>query len=1124
MMNRPYDMYRKGGLKDEGGEIDEVSGNEVPIGGTKKGVRDDIEANLSEGEFVMPEDATRYHGLKTLMGMRQEAKAGLKQMEAMGLMGNADEATLPDDIPFGLGDLVVVELDADGMEKEVNMAVGGMAAGQQGETVSLMGGQQPVPVRQRPQPKVTFDEIMGDAKIEFKEYRNAEGQSLMVPFIGDVPMYPIPEGYTLYTGEGGVEEPAVPEVPTTGMEQFTDNDDDRPSAITQQQPKSIDWENLSDADFINTANSRNGFGRNLVGAVASMMNPLVGLAVNGLMRYEDQKVLDMAKTRLANLPANSPERAKYEKLIKEYEARNSGLFGGIINKMITKVGDLLGLDKEQTKQAKVNNMISHGKNNPAGPNGQVTADAVESSNSGTVVDPTTGKVLTIDEYEKAIKDAESTDPNIANPAKETLTNHTVNLVGEELANFVDPQILNRIQIGSAERTPEQTRTDIVNAVYQNVDAVKTQLDTLSPSQQEFLDYNAAGVMPNEVLQARTIVDDPTASSYARQIAENTLREAGATGVNNYLDVVDTLREDVSQILPMETEREVPQTRLISENLAEGETQRRGEFGLTPESRAASVERRKAGTAMGMLDTSESTATPITRDFTTTPTQTQEQARQDQVNALINVGIQPYIAEATIPKVDVPQVTVTQQPDVNALEGPEATVGPALRQPAGTVTSVYEPEPAVKTAEEQMKEVFTPTVTTTKGVGTGRDVADMPVTPAQVSYSTSGIGQSAAQSEADRYDPRIITQVPSEQVTTPVPITTTAQMDTPSLPSPVAPIVPPTTEPSSMVDPATSFKPKSTLSTSELITRPTIEDPTTPKTETQKLREMLTGTKPTTDTTTIAGFEAEDPRSQGKPATLKDVVPETPAALGEPVKPKETFSDAFAEARKAGKETFTFEGKSFTTETKEEKEAKQKKEDNDTQVTFNPKEKDTSGTTKSSVVNTNAVNKTGSSVTIGQKSKTGQDAGDGFVWEKKEGTNALTRKYVGKKDSGGNDDGGGASKDDSGGGCCFIMLEARYGNGTMDEVVRRYRDEHMTDRNRRGYYKVAEVLVPLMRKSPIIKWLVTKTFADPLVSYGKYYYGQNKHGVLYSPVKSLWMKLFDTVGGDTEFIRENGEVV
>lgn len=113
---------------------------------------------------------------------------------------------------------------------------------------------------------------------------------------------------------------------------------------------------------------------------------------------------------------------------------------------------------------------------------------------------------------------------------------------------------------------------------------------------------------------------------------------------------------------------------------------------------------------------------------------------------------------------------------------------------------------------------------------------------------------------------------------------------------------------------------------------------------------------------------------------------------------------------------------------------------------------------------------------------------------------------------------------SGGGCCFIMLEARYGDGTMDEVVRRYRDEYMTDRNRRGYYRTAEVLVPLMRKSKVFKWVITKTFADPLVSYGKYYYGQNKHGVIYSPVKNFWMKVFDVVGGDTKFIRENGEVV
>ena len=114
--------------------------------------------------------------------------------------------------------------------------------------------------------------------------------------------------------------------------------------------------------------------------------------------------------------------------------------------------------------------------------------------------------------------------------------------------------------------------------------------------------------------------------------------------------------------------------------------------------------------------------------------------------------------------------------------------------------------------------------------------------------------------------------------------------------------------------------------------------------------------------------------------------------------------------------------------------------------------------------------------------------------------------------------------DSGGPCCFIMLEARYGDGTMDSVVRKYRDEMMTDKNRRGYYKLAEVLVPLMRKSAVFKFIVQKTFADPLVSYGKWHYKENKHGWVFAPIKSMWMKVFDVLGGDTEFIRENGQVV
>jgi hypothetical protein len=124
--------------------------------------------------------------------------------------------------------------------------------------------------------------------------------------------------------------------------------------------------------------------------------------------------------------------------------------------------------------------------------------------------------------------------------------------------------------------------------------------------------------------------------------------------------------------------------------------------------------------------------------------------------------------------------------------------------------------------------------------------------------------------------------------------------------------------------------------------------------------------------------------------------------------------------------------------------------------------------------------------------------------------------------------GKASQPSGGGGggglCCFIMLEARYGNGVMDSVVRRYRDEKITQRNKRGYYKLAEVFVPLMRKSKLFKFAVSKLFADPAVSYAKWYYGQNKHGWLFKPVEAFWMKIFDLLGEDVPFIRENGEVV
>ena len=124
------ELFNEGGLKDEGGSVDPESGNDVPIGSTKEEVRDDIPAMLSEGEFVFPADVVRYVGLENLMRIRQDAKMGLKKMEAMGQMGNSEEATIPDDMPFDMTDLIIVAGDKEDEPKE--MAQGGVIKAQQG--------------------------------------------------------------------------------------------------------------------------------------------------------------------------------------------------------------------------------------------------------------------------------------------------------------------------------------------------------------------------------------------------------------------------------------------------------------------------------------------------------------------------------------------------------------------------------------------------------------------------------------------------------------------------------------------------------------------------------------------------------------------------------------------------------------------------------------------------------------------------------------------------------------------------------------------------------------------------------------------------------------------------------
>lgn len=234
--------FDDGGLMQEGGSVDPVSGNDVPVGSTQEEVRDDIPAQLSEGEFVFPADVVRYIGLENLMRMRQEAKMGLAQMEAMGQMGNSEEATMPDDLPFDMYDL---EVDDDGVQE---FAQGGVVQAAQGmyvppqigttnipqpsygiagyqpsqfasygqqatqpsqpfQSVAPVGSYTPPTQQYTPtiggQTPTTFTGFTGMAAPgtggydEMKTYVNDAGMEMQIPFKDGNPIYPIPEGYTL---------------------------------------------------------------------------------------------------------------------------------------------------------------------------------------------------------------------------------------------------------------------------------------------------------------------------------------------------------------------------------------------------------------------------------------------------------------------------------------------------------------------------------------------------------------------------------------------------------------------------------------------------------------------------------------------------------------------------------------------------------------------------------------------------------------------------------------------------------------------------------------------------------------------------------------------------------------
>lgn len=221
----------KAALSESRMETDPVSGNEVPPGALPEEVRDDVDAKLSEGEYVVPADVLRYYGVKFFEDLRNKAKKSLQAMDEDGRIGGAPIEEEMDDLPFSDEELV----SQDDTEGEVMEAARGALVGYQ------EGGMQlsyPSYIKQPNLSSVGMTNVSGG--VEYRKYVNDAGMSITIPYYNGQPMGIVPVGY--------YSEDSAPKQDTQETANIVTEERD---GKRDQEPdyEGIDYKSLSDEDL-----------------------------------------------------------------------------------------------------------------------------------------------------------------------------------------------------------------------------------------------------------------------------------------------------------------------------------------------------------------------------------------------------------------------------------------------------------------------------------------------------------------------------------------------------------------------------------------------------------------------------------------------------------------------------------------------------------------------------------------------------------------------------------------------------------------------------------------------------------------------------------------------------------
>ena len=275
-------------------DVDPVSGNPVPTGSLPEEVRDDVDAKLSQGEYVLPADVVRFFGLAQIESLVSKAKEGLAQMEAKGRIGGQQEG----DLPFSAEELQAVE-DAP-MEQapaqpvqaptEVRMAEGGVVLPTDANTrrTGLVVGPQSGPIN-----------------------GNAQLPSWMLQF-----------------GESGPATAPMPEVTPDATKFITENRGSQDRAGINQGPTGLAGSVTSwkPSDFVKYATQRTSPVNKGIESAIGLAVPFGGLLVKARQNYLEKNVPKTMEQMLQSgkdLQGNILSEADKEQLTKAYQTITS---------------------------------------------------------------------------------------------------------------------------------------------------------------------------------------------------------------------------------------------------------------------------------------------------------------------------------------------------------------------------------------------------------------------------------------------------------------------------------------------------------------------------------------------------------------------------------------------------------------------------------------------------------------------------------------------------------------------------------------------------------------------------------------------------------------------------------